>query len=109
LDFNAGEFPLGSDRKQDARLVEVMERHGFECGQVWQHRKDPMHFEAIRFLDTPAPSAGAPDDVAILVGDKQVSSGRLEAGHVVGPIAPVVEALGHKAIWDGSAKRLLIE
>ncbi|MFB3881112.1 MAG: M15 family metallopeptidase [Armatimonadota bacterium] len=109
LDLNASEFPLGSDKQQDPRLVPLMARYGFECGQVWQHRKDPMHFEAIRFLDSPVPSGAATDDVSILVGGRKVTTGRLETGHVVGPIAPVAEELGRRVTWDGPNRRLIIE
>jgi len=105
LDLNASKFPLGSERKQDPRLVQILADHGFECGQVWQHRKDPMHFEAIRFLD----AAVVSEEVAILVAGSQVARGRLEGGHVVGPVAPVAQALGRRVIWDGASKRLLIE
>jgi hypothetical protein len=109
LDLNASKFPLGSDRKQDPRLVEVMERHGFECGQVWQHRKDPMHFEAILFLDADAAAAPGPDEVAIIVQGAQVGTGRLEGGRVVGPVAPVARALGRRVTWDGAQRRVVIE
>src|SRR5574340_567933 len=49
VDLNAGVFPQYSQQQQDPRLVDIMDRHGFECGQVWAKSKDPMHFEAIRF------------------------------------------------------------
>ena len=109
IDFNAKEFPLGSDKKQDPRLVDTMDRHGFECGQVWRVRKDPMHFEAIRF----APAESAPEStvaqIPIMVGSDQVGTGRLENGRVVGPFAPVLRALGHDVTWDGTRRRLVID
>jgi len=108
FDFNASELPLGSDKQQDPRLVEIMARHGFECGQVWQHRKDPMHFEAIRFLTSESAPASSLDQISVLVGDTKIAAGRLEAGHVVCAIAPIVQALGHTVTWDGANRRLLI-
>ena len=52
VDVHAGEFPLGSDKHQDPRLVAAFNRHGFECGETWEHGKDPMHMEfmALRYL-----------------------------------------------------------
>ena len=49
IDVNAAEFPYGSAKKQDKRLVEIFKRQGFLCGQkgggLWQRTLDPMHFE----------------------------------------------------------------
>ncbi|NIM07243.1 MAG: hypothetical protein GTO55_11365, partial [Armatimonadetes bacterium] len=46
LDLNAAQFPFGSPRKQDSRLVEVFAKHGFLCGQedggLWRNTLDPM-------------------------------------------------------------------
>jgi len=109
LDLNASRFPLGSERKQNPELVEVMARHGFECGQAWQHRKDPMHFEAILFLDGDGPAEGAADEVAIIVHGAQVGTGRLEGGRAVGPVAPLARALGRQVSWDAAHRRVVIE
>ena len=108
VDFNAAKFPLGSADKQDPRLVEIMARHGFECGQDWQSRKDPMHFEAIRFLTSESAPASTVDEISVLVGGVKVAAGRLEGGHVVCAIAAVVEALGHTATWDGAKRQLVV-
>ncbi len=106
LDLNASKFPLGSSRRQDPQLVAIMADHGFECGQVWEHRKDPMHFEAIRFLNAVPVTS---DQVAILVAGAQVATGRLEGGHVVGPVGAVAQALGRRVTWDGMSKHLSID
>lgn len=108
LDLNAKTCKFKSDAKQDPRLVEVMARHGFECGQIWHSPKDPMHFEAIRFLTSESAPASTVDEISVLVGSAKVAAGRLEAGHVVCPVAAVVEALGHTATWDGVNRRLLV-
>ena len=109
IDLNAQGFPMGTERQQDSRLVEAMARHGFECGQVWQHRKDPMHFEAIRFSAVESAPETSVDRIAIVVGGADVAAGRLEAGRVGGPVAPVARALGHRVTWDGARRRVLIE
>jgi hypothetical protein len=108
LDLNASAFPMHSDKQQDPRLVEVMARHGFECGQVWQNRKDPMHFEAIRFSVAESAPASTVDEVAVMVGGRKVAAGRLEAGRVVAPVAPVARALGQRVVWDGAGRRVII-
>jgi hypothetical protein len=52
LDINAGEFPYGSLRKQEARLVAAFARQGFLCGQksggLWRTTVDAMHFEIVK-------------------------------------------------------------
>jgi len=49
LDMNAAEFPYGSIKRQDQRLVAIFARQGFLCGQkgggLWKATVDPMHFE----------------------------------------------------------------
>lgn len=56
LDLNAAEFPFGSRRKQDARLVEIFARHGFLCGQrdggLWKMTLDAMHFEMVGIVSS---------------------------------------------------------
>jgi len=108
IDLNAAQFPMGSDTQQDSRLVEVMARHGFECGQVWQHRKDPMHFEAIRFSMAESAPASTADEIAVMVAGRKVAVGRLEAGRVVAPVAPVARALGQRVVWDSAGRRVII-
>lgn len=44
VDINAPTNPFGSEGTQDARLVEVMKRWGFNWGGDWA-LPDPMHFE----------------------------------------------------------------
>lgn len=44
VDLNASVNPYGSPSRQDPRLVEVMERHGFAFGGRWPV-PDAMHFE----------------------------------------------------------------
>jgi len=44
VDFNATTNPFGAPSRQDPRLVEVMERHGFGFGGRWPV-PDAMHFE----------------------------------------------------------------
>ena len=109
IDLNAQEFPLGSDKKQNQKLVDIMERNGFECGQVWEGRKDPMHFEAIRFSAAESAPASTVDEIPIIVGNSPVATGRLEGGRVIGHLAPVVRALGHTATWDEPRRRLVID
>ena len=51
LDLNAAEFPYGSVKQQDKRLVAIFARQGFLCGRkgggLWQRTVDPMHFEYV--------------------------------------------------------------
>ena len=44
FDVNARSFPYNSKRRQDSRLIALLERHGFLWGGQW-HTPDPMHFE----------------------------------------------------------------
>jgi hypothetical protein len=44
VDINVDDNPLGATPKQDPRLVEIMERHGFYWGGRWL-RPDGAHFE----------------------------------------------------------------
>lgn len=44
VDLNASRNPFGAPSQQDARLVEIMERHGFGFGGRWPV-PDAMHFE----------------------------------------------------------------
>jgi hypothetical protein len=44
VDLNASRNPYGVPSRQDPRLVEVMERHGFAFGGRWPV-PDAMHFE----------------------------------------------------------------
>lgn len=44
IDLNTVTFPLGSKKKQDARLLEIFARHGFMNGAGWK-RPDPMHWQ----------------------------------------------------------------
>jgi hypothetical protein len=46
VDLNAAEYPYGSTRLQDSRLVAAFEAEGFEWGGRWRS-PDPMHFEAV--------------------------------------------------------------
>jgi len=90
VDVNARRFPYGSTDKQDPRLVAAFRRHGFEAGQDWRPKADPMHFEIVT-LPTPLDQEG----MKIVVNDELVSRcGRLVDGIPEGPLQPVVEALG---------------
>jgi D-alanyl-D-alanine carboxypeptidase len=44
VDLNASDNPYGGPSRQDPRLVEIMEAHGFVFGGRWP-TPDPMHFE----------------------------------------------------------------
>lgn len=46
VDINVGDNPLGAAPKQDPRLVDIMERHGFFWGGRWL-RPDGAHFEYV--------------------------------------------------------------
>ena len=88
VDVNASQFPYGSTRRQDPRLVEAFRRRGFENGAQWT-KPDPMHWELIELHPTNQ------DGVKIIVNDKLVSrAGRLLGGRSEGPLEPVVTALG---------------
>jgi D-alanyl-D-alanine carboxypeptidase len=45
IDLNCSEFPLGSTKRQDDKLVKIFEKHGFFYGGDFSHRKDPMHWQ----------------------------------------------------------------
>lgn len=109
IDLNARKCPMGTNAQQDPKLVEIMNKHGFECGQVWQQRKDPMHFEAIRFSAAESAPASTLDEISVMVGGAKVAAGRLESGRVVAPVAPVAKALGRRVVWDGPGRRVLID
>ena len=109
IDLNASKCPMGSNAQQNPRLVEIMSKHGFECGQAWQQRKDPMHFEAIRFSAAESAPPSTVDEIAVMVGGAKVAAGRLESGRVVAPVAPVARALGRRVVWDGPGRRVLID
>jgi hypothetical protein len=49
------------------------------------------------------------DRVAAAFFGPQAATGRLEGGHVVGPVATVAQALGRRVTWDGTNRRLLVE
>ena len=46
VDLNVDDNPRGSFSTQDARLVEIMRRHGFGWGGTWLV-PDPAHYEAL--------------------------------------------------------------
>ncbi len=86
IDLNARLFPYGSHARQDARLIEAFRRQGFAWGGYWR-RPDPMHFEFV----------GAPDrdGMKVIVNDQLVSrEGQIRSAQAVGPLAPIVEAVG---------------
>lgn len=92
VDVNARQFPYGSTRKQDSRLITAFRRQGFESGGDWS-TPDPMHFEMVALDDLSEDQVG----VKIVVNDRLVSSaGRLVDGHAEGPLEPVAAALGAK-------------
>jgi hypothetical protein len=45
VDLNASDNPQGSRPRQDRRLVNIMDRHGFSWGGDWPTVPDGMHFE----------------------------------------------------------------
>jgi hypothetical protein len=47
LDLNAEENPLGSNGKWSDDFISVMHQNGIYCGQLWDGRKDPMHFSMV--------------------------------------------------------------
>lgn len=44
-DWDPFNFPNGSKKRRDPRLVAEFERFGFMCGQDFKGTKDPMHFQ----------------------------------------------------------------
>ena len=51
FDINVSTNYLGTKGDLDPRLVEIIERWGFEWGGRWE-RPDPMHFELVRLIQT---------------------------------------------------------
>lgn len=51
FDINVSTNHLGTRGDQDPRVVEILERWGFEWGGRWE-RPDPMHFELVRLIQT---------------------------------------------------------
>jgi len=51
FDINVSSNHLGTRGDQDPRIVEIIERWGFEWGGRWE-RPDPMHFELVRLMQT---------------------------------------------------------
>ncbi len=47
IDLNAASNPLGSPGKWSDAFLHTMKLHGIYCGQLWQGRKDPMHFALV--------------------------------------------------------------
>jgi hypothetical protein len=56
VDINVDTNPFGERPRQDARLVEIMRRHGFAWGGRWL-RPDAMHFE---YVGRPGAAVSAP-------------------------------------------------
>lgn len=51
FDINVSTNHLGTGGDQHPRVVEILERWGFEWGGRWS-RPDPMHFELVRLIQT---------------------------------------------------------
>ncbi|MFP5351366.1 MAG: M15 family metallopeptidase [Actinomycetota bacterium] len=51
FDINVSTNHLGTRGDMDPRIVEIIERWGFEWGGRWE-RPDPMHFELVRLIQT---------------------------------------------------------
>lgn len=47
IDLNSKENPLASEGGWSAAFLEVMKEANIFCGQLWQGRKDPMHFAMV--------------------------------------------------------------
>lgn len=45
IDINSALFPLGSTRRQDARLIKAFHDQGWWYGGDYHHRLDPMHWQ----------------------------------------------------------------
>jgi hypothetical protein len=96
VDLNARLFPLGSQKKQDARIIAAFARQGFAWGGDWSI-PDPMHFEIVDL-----PELG--DCLDILVDGEKVATGFLRDGRAMCPVREVAEALGARVaarVGDG--------
>jgi hypothetical protein len=47
IDLNALDNPIGSRGNWSLEFIEVMQQNNIFCGQVWDGRKDPMHFSMV--------------------------------------------------------------
>ena len=47
IDLNARQNPMGSEGQWSAEFIAVMAEHRVFCGQLWEGRKDPMHFALV--------------------------------------------------------------
>jgi hypothetical protein len=52
FDINTSTNQLGTQGDMHPRVVEILERWGFEWGGRWRPRPDPMHFEMVRLVET---------------------------------------------------------
>jgi hypothetical protein len=52
FDINTSTNQLGTQGDMHPRVVEILERWGFEWGGRWRPRPDPMHFELVRLVQT---------------------------------------------------------
>jgi hypothetical protein len=52
FDINTSTNQLGTEGDMHPRVVEILERWGFEWGGHWRPRPDPMHFELVRLVET---------------------------------------------------------
>ena len=51
FDINVSENYLGTRGDQHPKVVEILDKWGFEWGGLWE-RPDPMHFEMVRLVQT---------------------------------------------------------
>ncbi len=51
FDINVSENYLGTRGDQHPRVIEILQKWGFEWGGLWA-RPDPMHFELVRLIET---------------------------------------------------------
>jgi len=95
IDLNAALCPYDSDAQQDARLVGLFEKHGWEWGGRWR-TPDPMHFEVVNERAMhPRWTEAERFGLMVLVNDEVVSrQGSIRGGTAEGPLRSVVEALG---------------
>ena len=49
IDLNASRLPLGSFKREDARIVRAFTRQGFLYGGDFHSRLDPMHYSLLGF------------------------------------------------------------